>query len=314
MFPFMHPLSRCFLIGFTFAVANASGAAIQMTEVSTNQSVTTRAEMLIDGERFKISYTEAPPGMPPDCYMVGTGPNQMFMVVPSRSAYARFDAGEFATMSQPKAGPDGEEQGPGGMTRTVENFLLKKELDEAGPAMFGLSTRHYRYTLSYKEVMKMTGMPMAMTSTVNETHEFWATMDLADAASLIALQGNGPPPAAGETPDKDAEAHRTMDAHGLKLKSIVTHKSKMGGLGGMGRMMGGGGKGDTYTSKREVVAFARVNPPAGAFALPEGLQETDMMGLFAGSRSKMPTLDEPPGTAGQKPKPRSGMPDLNSTP
>ena len=311
----MRQMPLSLLVATALGLATTSAhAALQITQAITSNAHEndSKMQLLIDGDNFRTTFLDSPMGFPAGSYMLGKGKDGMFFVAPARKSYARFDPEEFQGMAAKsnasmQGGPDGE-QGHG-MKRTLEDFLIKKELDEAGPAMFGLATRHYRYAMSYKEVMRMSGMPMAMTSKVSEVHEFWSTTELAEGIPIAAALAGTTMPSGNEAGDKKSEAQRTMAQHGMMLKSVTTEKIARGGMGGMPMM--GGSRGGTTTRTMEVIALDRLEPPADAFILPAEYQETDMMNLFGGGGSRMPDLDE---TKGEKTKPRSSMPDLNNTP
>lgn len=313
----MRQIHFTLLAAALLGLATSAPAALKISQANTTSSHEhdSTTEVLIDGEKFRALFSAGTMGFPEGSYVLGTGKDDMFFVAPARQAYARFDPTEFQGMAAKsnasmQGGPDGQEGH--GMKRTVEDYQIKKELDEAGPTMFGLATRHYRYVTSHKEVMKMTGMPMAMTTKISEVHEFWSTTELAEAAGITTALAGTSKPKENEVVDPVVEGRRTMAQHGMMLKSITTEKSTRGGMGGMPMM--GGGRTETVTRTVEVTALEHIEPPADAFILPADFQETDMLNLFGGRGARMPDLDKAKGEKGEKAKPRSKMPDLNSTP
>lgn len=315
----LHILIRA---GAVLAAMPAARAALQFTEVSSSNAGPgeTKIQTLIDGGRFKATFVETASPVPPaGSYVLGAGDGKIYIVSPATQAYALFDPAQFAGMAakstdQMKQAKAQEEKM--GMTRTIENYKLEKVLDEAGPQMFGYPTRHYRYTLSYQDVMHIKGMPTAMTTTIHEDREFWSTTAITEVAKgmeQVKALGGQSMDTGDEAANKSLEAEKVIAAHGMMLKSIVTHKASQGGmmgmmgaLGGMGRSRGGGS-----TSKREVVALDHVKVSSDDFQLPKDYQETDMMSLFTAAAGGMPNLNATPGGPGGQPPPK--MPDLNSS-
>ena len=155
--------------------------------------------------------------------------------------------------------------------------------------------------------------PKPLTSTVEETHEFWAAKDMGDIPSMLKRLGLHETAAAMEDKsDKVAQARAMMTHQGFILKSIVTRKDTESGLPGMmGALarLSRHGSGSSSTTTDEVVALSQVKPARGAFKIPAGFQETDMMSLFTAAAGRMPDLNGP----ARGPSKRStAMPDLNS--
>jgi hypothetical protein len=313
----MHSLRSIVLISAALAAVPAFPAGLQFTEVSNSGSHggTTKIQVVADGAHFKATFIENSQGIPPvGTYVVGTGDGEMFIVSPATKAYARFDREQFAGMGQQAAGQAKqahEKAERAGVKHTIENYKLEKLVDEAGPTTFGVPTRHYRYRVSYQDVMRMSGAPMAMTNNIEEVHEFWSTTALGEAAKVPDFRGGAGGESTGlESADKALEAERVMAKHGMMLKSIVGNKASMGGMGMMNPLaMLGRGRGSNKATTREIVALDRVDPPRGTFELPKDYQETDMMSLFTAAGGQMPDLNAIPGS---RPKPAPAMPDLNS--
>ncbi len=318
----MHKLRRLVLVGLAVAALPAVRAALQFTEVSSFGfgSDDTKIQVLIEGDHVKATILENRSEFPPaGSYMLGTAGGQMYLVLPANQAYTQFDRSQLAGMGQ--QGTDSMKQARAkqqeiGMTSTVENYRFEKVLDEAGPRMFGYPTRHYRYVLSYKEVMHMKGAPRPMTTTYTEQYEFWATKaigELSKAYEKLKSMHARPTDTGDEAANKVAEAERVMADQGFALKSIHTHKVSQGGmmgfmssLGRLGRSHDGGGS----VSKDEIVALAQVDAPRDAFELPKDFQEVDMMSLFTAAGGQMPNLNSMPGGKQRQAPPQ--MPDLNS--
>ena len=316
----MHSLPRILLFAAVITAARADPAALEFTQVSSSapHGGQSKIQMLIQGPRFNAMFIENSAPVPPaGCYIVGSAGGKIFIVSPATHAYAPFDRERMEGMSQ-KAGAAmdhaRQQEQSHGVTRSVENFKLEKLLDEPGPTMFGYPTRHYRYTISYQDVMVYAQHPKPIKTTIEESDEFWSTNALGNVDDMAqAFSGQPSGPSAGEGADKVREARMAMAKHGLMLKSIEIHKSSMSGMPGMGMMMaigrlGRGGRGGGSTTTREVVALSQVQPPRTAFQVPPDYQETDMMTLFTAAAGGMPDLNAMSGGHANQPP---AMPDLN---
>ena len=311
----MYSLRSLVLISAAFAAGPAFPAGLQFTEVTTPASGggATKMQIVVDGAHFKATFIENSQGIPPvGTYVVGTGDGEIFMVSPAAKAYARFDREQFAGMGQQTAGQIKQAHAQGeriGIKHTIENYKFEKLVDEAGPTTFGVPTRHYRYRVSYQDVMRQSGAPMAMTNNIEEVREFWATTAFGEVAKVPAMGGTAGASTGVESADKAMEAQREMAKHGMMLKSIVSNKASMGGMGMMNPLaMLGKGHGSGKATTREIVALDHVTPPRDTFELPKDFQETDMMSLFTAAGGQMPDLNALPGAG---PKKSNAMPDLN---
>ena len=288
-------------------------AGMQYTQVnrSGGEGGNTTNEIMLDGARFKSVYTESDsPMMRAGFYVLATGPNAIYMVNPATRKYARFNTKDMQKMQQ-----DAEQMGGGadqmGMKAEVKDFKATKDIDEAGPSIVGLPTRHYRYTISYQEIRQPPGAPMAMITNIAEVNEFWASKELGD---LATPEGWTEPIASaedssGEPNPQLQEVERQMAEHGFVLKRVVTSKADLGGMmGAMTSMMSMGGGGGSDKNSMEVTALNRnATFAAGTFDLPTGFTEVDLFNLMSGGA--MPDLKSVPGK-----DPGQEMPDLSKEP
>jgi hypothetical protein len=302
----MRLLTGCLAIS-GFCLASHAIAGVQYTQVSSSgaEGSNTTSEMMLEGGKFKsVFVTSDIPMMSSGLYVLATGPNQIFMVNPATRVYARMNTKDMQTMGQ-----DAQQMaGPGGdaMKAEYEDFKAVKELDEAGPTIVGLPTRHYQYSISYKEIRQPPGAPMKMTMNIEEVNEFWASREF-EMTTPDGWQDptTGAGASSGQSNIQLQEAERQMAEHGFVLRRVVTRKSSMGG---MMAVMAMGSGGDAHKSSMEVTALNRnANFPPGTFDLPKGFTEVDMMNLMGGGA--IPDLNSVPGKAqGQ------AMPDLDKEP
>ena len=302
----MRLLTGCLLIS-GFCLASHAIAGVQYTQVSSSgaEGSNTTSEMMLEGGKFKsVFVTSDNPMMSSGLYVLATGTNQIYMVNPATHVYSRMNVKDMQKMGQ-----DAQQMaGPGGdaMKAEYQDFKAVKELDEAGPIIVGLPTRHYQYSISYKEIRQPPGSPMKMTMNIEEVNEFWASKEF----EVTTLDGWQDPTTGGGAPSGQSnvqlqEVERQMAEHGFVLKREVTHKTSMGG---MMSVMAMGRGGDAQKSSMEVTSLNRnASFPPGTFDLPKGFTEVDMMNLMGGG--VIPDLNSVPGK-----KQGQEMPDLNKEP
>jgi hypothetical protein len=293
-------LSLCF--------ASLASAGVQYTQVASSgaEGSNTTSEMMLDGGKFKsVFVTSDNPMMSSGLYVLASGPNDIYMVNPATRNYSRMSTKDMQKMGQDAqqmaGGPDGDQ-----MKAEYQDFKATKELDEAGPTIVGLPTRHYRYSISYKEIRQPPGAPMKMTMNIEEVNEFWASNEFEMATPdgwEDPTMGGGAP--SGQSNIQLQEAERQMAEHGFVLKRVVTRKASMGG---MMAVMAMGRGGDAQKSSMEVTSLNRnATFPAATFDLPKGFTEVDMMNLMGGG--PIPDLNSVPGK-----EQGLEMPDLSKEP
>ncbi len=302
----MRLLIGCVAI-LSLCVASRASAGVQYTQVNSSgaEGGSTISEMMLEGGKFKSVFVASDnPMMGSGFYVLATGPNDIYMVNPATRSYSRMDPVGMQNMgqdAQQMAGPFGDL-----MTAEYEDFKAIKVLDEAGPTIVGLPTRHYRYSISYKEVRRPPGAPMTMTTDIEEVNEFWASKEF----EMATPEGWQDPTSGGGMPSGQPnlqlqEAERQMAEHGFVLKRVVTHKASMGGM--MAVMAMGMGR-SAQKSSMEITSLNRnATFPAATFDLPKGFTEVDMMNLMGGGA--IPDLTSVPGKE-QGPE----MPDLSKEP
>lgn len=304
---------------------SAQGATIvkerRVTETKGEGSQMQVIESTFDGTNARIAYIEgADPMMGEGGYMLLRG-NSMYIVNPSARTYMRMDQAELKAMTDQakqvqKKNEEAMEAGGGGGEKTLKEFQFEPLVDEAGPTMLGLPTRHYKYRLNYKTSESIPGQyaGMTMDETVDRIEEFWSTTEQV----IKGTTGRGPMAGmAGEEADEELppevlEAEKTMSSKGFRLKSTTESKESSGMGGTMSKMAriaslgmtGGSDKTETRTTT-EVLEVRQASVPKETFEVPAGYTETSMMGPGRG----MPNLNEVPGEQGE-----SGIPDLNKVP
>jgi len=303
------------------SLALAAQAGVTMKVRSTTEAGNNAhhevTEVISDGDKARVNFIESDnPMMGPGSYVLRTA-ETTYLVNPERKSYMRIDKAEIDAMgqqaSQSMANTHQQMQKQGmDAQSTLSGFDFKTLVDEAGPAMAGMPTRHYKFHLSYQTTRKL-GPGVSQNMGVERTEEFWAATGLPGGGVSEAIAA-----ASAGMADSFAEvqsAEKTMAEKGLRLKSISTSKTT-GGLGGAyGTMMNigtfgaashAGGRETKRTS--EVLELHQGAVAASMFDLPKGYTETSMMG----PGGNMPDLNQMPGAppSGQP----NGMPDLNHLP
>lgn len=302
----MRTLTGCAAI-LALCLASRAFAGVQYTQVNSggDGGGNSTSEMMIDGSKFKSVFVSSDiPMMSSGLYVLSTGPNEIYMVNPATHNFSRMNIKDMQKMGQ-----DAQQMaGPGGdaMKAEYEDFKAVKEVDEAGPTIVGLPTRHYRYSISYKEIRQPPGSPMKMTMNIEEDNEFWASKEF----KLATPEGWQDPAMgggamSGQSNSQLQEAERQMAEHGFVLRRVVTRKSSMGGMmAAMARGMGG----NAQKNSMEITVLDRNAAfPAGTFDLPKGFTEVDMMNLMGGGA--IPDLNSVPGKL-----PGAQVPDLDKEP
>ena len=325
----MHCLRTLLILAAAAAAARGAPTAIEFTQVTTNSANArpTKMDILLQGDRFTARSTDDESRFPPPgSYMLGSG-GHIYIVVPSQRAYAKFDPDEIKQMAQqatagrpgshrvgmPGGHATGNDQGDSDYSHAIENFKFTKELDEAGPRMFGYATRHYRYHLSYDDVTHVKANEKPIVGKYDEVTEFWSTDAFGTMSEMLKRVGFRVPESKSGDYDQVEQARHSMLQHGLMLKCVTktkdTQNLPMGGMMNAFMKLSRAGRGSTRTVTEEITALSEVHPPSDAFALPRDFQETDMMSLFTAAGGGMPDLS---GAGGDRTGRQPAMPDLDS--
>jgi hypothetical protein len=294
-------------------------------------------ENTIDGAKAKIVFLETQnPMFAGGGYMLVTGPATAYMVSPARQAYLRIDKSEMQAIGGAASQAQQAATASSGMGDEIKDFEMKQLVDEPGPTMLGMPTRHYKFELKYTQVKSSAMNPTKMVNKADRTYEIWATDTVeVPKESQVGLVLGGSPSAAPQV----AEAEQRIASVGFPLKKIADIKESSNMAGGMGTIgmiasMGRmGGTNDTVTTEL-VTDLRQTAVPADTFDLPKGYAEMTMMGpssampnlnqMPAGMPAGMqllPGVQMPPGMPPGMGMPQGpgtqapqGMPDLNQIP
>ena len=240
------------------ASPSASGGLV-FREVETDDSGAASGSTRIvrrvfaDGENCKVLVEESSdPQMPRGSYVLATGGSDAFVIDPARRTMTPVVPAEM----QPVAEPSGD-HAPGTVTATVE-----PQLDEPGPPILGLPTRHYLYRLRIQE-QAAAGSAVSTVARSEERHEFWATSLPEGEQPPVAWQALRVVDDAGRSsaPREARQAIEQMYQHGLVLRQIVEWH--------------GPGASDSEKVVREVTELSRDSIPSDTFQKPAGLTQTE---------------------------------------
>lgn len=254
------------ILTLLFALAAAPGFADirykSVTKIQPEQgkSQDTQVEGWVSGDSSRVEIKDsANPMLKPGAWLITKdGGQTIFLVDPEEKTYAEWDV-------RAMLGAAGSVMNGMGPVLKIEftEPKVEKVLDEAGPALLGLPTRHYRYRISYTMKMKVLGMGNE-TSVVSE-EDIWATDQLRDPALSIWLRADSPR-TGNEQLDKLIDSSRGRIA-GFPLKTVIvsttTNKKN---------------KQTTTRTTMEVTELdTKVNVPGSSFEIPAGYEKTEMV-------------------------------------
>ena len=210
-------------------LASQVHAGYQITMQSTTEAAkpsrSTKAEsgdntirMTTAGNKARIDFEAGQmPGMGDGGYLVTKDAGKSFyMVSPKEKTYMKWDMEAMMGM----AGAMGNM-----MKMQISDPKVEKLVDEAGQAILGYPTRHYKFRTSYHMSMSVMGFKNEMT--INKEDETWTTTKL-DTAVLGAWFSRAPKTQNAEM-DKLIEAEKgKMTGVPLKMLSIQTSTDNQG--------------------------------------------------------------------------------------
>ena len=184
------------------------------------------------------------------------GGKTLYLVNPEDKTYAQWDLNAMLGM----VGGIMNGMGPI-LTFEFSDPKVEKLLDESGPEIVGLPTRHTRFRTSY--TMKMRVLGMGRTSDTVSEQDIWSTTKLADMGFGVWLRAD-PPKTGNESFDRMIASEREKTT-GFPLKTVSTTTSTQ--------------KGRQSVSKQvmEVTELENRAVPEASFEIPAGFKETQML-------------------------------------
>jgi hypothetical protein len=206
---------------------------------------------VVDGPKARIDYLKsaADTGVKSGSYLLTKdGGKTIYMVDAENKSYLKMDIDKLASQV-------GDFMNAAGAFVRIKfsDPKFKTILNERGPKMFGLPTRHVKTETSYTVTAFVFGRRNV--TTVSRQEEMWVTMKLKDSGMQIWTQqrriktGN-------KGLDKMIESEtKRIKGIPLKLKSVTTTKQS-------------NGKSETSTVMTEITSLKQVSVDAGKFEIP----------------------------------------------
>lgn len=261
-------LSGSLLGGFLLAAAGSALAGIVFDEAETIErgaAGETRQlrQVLVQGDACKIVITQSSDPLEPVGSYFLTTPAGSFFIDPVRATVAPVVPADMHPVGRPA--------GAGPAETAVRAVSLVRELDETGPQMLGLPTRHYIYVLHYQQ-------PAAG----HERHEFWATDALPADPGLAVWRERRVNEDAGTGAERALvqDVIGELHGHGLFLRHIVERRTMR---------PAGVAAGPDERIVREITRIDVQDVPPETFRRPAGLSDTEFL---------VPAPDEAEGPAG----------------
>ncbi|MBT7068963.1 MAG: hypothetical protein HN919_21885 [Verrucomicrobia bacterium] len=255
------------------ATTRAKDARGREKEVSKMRAV-------VDGMDARIDMAAHGGAVPKGGYLVTRdGAKTVTMVDPKKKTYTKWDIDKLAGMAGSIM------QGSGGLLNmSVTDHKSEMLLDEKGPKLLGVPTRHYKFRTSY--TMSMSVMGFAQKSKIATEQEIWAGQGLADDATALWSRITS-----FRTGIEDIDkllAAETGKVKGFPLKTIV-----------VSRTTDSRGREKTSETVTEVTEMKPFKPAKKVFEIPAGFTEEEMMipGLSTGGRGEDPPAKSDPAAA-----------------
>lgn len=234
--------------------------SVTRTEAPQGSAGDMQVEGWVSGNNARVEVeTSNNPILKKGAYLITKdGAQTIFLVDPQEKTYAEWDVAAMLGA----AGAIMSGMGPL-LKMEFSEPKVEKLLEEAGPALVGLPTKHYRYRTSYTMKIKMLGMGNE-TAVVSE-EDIWVTDRLQDAGLSVWLRSE-PPRTGNEQLDKLIASGRDKIA-GFPLKTVVVststnQKNK---------------KQSTTRTTMEVTELdAQANVPGNSFEIPAGYEKTEL--------------------------------------
>jgi Domain of unknown function (DUF4412) len=224
------------------------------------EGMTMKVEGWVSGDSARVELKESnnPVMKQGDFLITKDGGESILLVDPKEKTYAEFDL-------RGMLGAAGSMLNGMGPLFKMEfsDPKVEKLLEEAGPALVGLPTRHYRFRTSYTMKIKVIGM--GNESAVVSEEDIWVTDKLLDAGLSVWLRAE-PLRTGNEQLDKLIDADRGKIT-GFPLKTVVvsTSTNKKNN------------KATTSRTTMEVTELdTKANVPATSFAVPAGYEKTEI--------------------------------------
>lgn len=263
------------LLATVWACHAFSGQQITVKNTSANPQSksgqeTTVVKMVSDSGKARIDFTEGQaPGADKGSYLLTQDSGKSFiMVLPKDKTYMKWDMDSMMNM----AGAMGNM-----MQMKITDPKINTILDEAGPAVLGYPTRHYKIQTSYRISMSIMGFKNE--SNLSKEEEIWATTQL--DLSVFDSWVRKTPKTKNESLDQLIAAEKNK-IKGFPLKMLSTETTT-----------DGQGKATVTRSSMEVTEIKSISAGAISFDIPADYQEMSLP-MRAGIEEEQPKSESAP--------------------
>lgn len=262
--PGLRALTAALLLLVPAGHALASAALVfresEIIEAATGQFRQLR-EVFAAGEDCKVVVREGGDSLAPAGSYIVANASDAFQVDPGRGMVTPLDT----TGMEPVSEVPGD-----AAVLTIADVSLLPDVDEPGPVVLGLPTRHYVYRLRYLEHTPPAAAAPEGSRQWEERHEFWATPwpgGAQLAATWLRLRISEDAGIGWAAPEMRAAVER-MQAHGLMLRQIIQRERQPG-------------PGNTSLERervdRTVVELAERDLAPAEFRMPEGYGHAEFL-------------------------------------
>jgi len=251
---------RKFVLIAVVAFASTSWAGITYTAVtrtilgSKNHAGDMRVRAWVDGKHARMEFIESElPELETGTYLVSTdGGETSYLIDPRSKTYERWEINNMvANMADLMRSMRSE------MKVRFEEPKIEKLVEEAGPAMNGMPTKHFRYRTSYKAYLEL--YETQTISTVME-EDIWTTTAIAEPGLMELLNKR----ASSGDEQLDRIVQKEMDkVPGFPLKRVTSTRTETNKETSESR------------TEMEIVELKNVPIAASMFQVPKGYAELD---------------------------------------
>jgi hypothetical protein len=221
---------------------------------SKNQAGNMKVQAWVDGQRARMDFIEsALPQLQSGTYLVSSdGGDTAFYIDPRSKTFERWEiTNMIANMADVMRALRSQ------MKVRFEEPKVEKLLEEAGPRMHGMRTRHYRYRTSYTTHIEMAGSETISTEMVED---IWTTTAIVEPGLMELLNKR---PSSGDE-QLDRIIQKEMDkVPGFPLKRVTSTRTDT--------------KNQTNESRTEmeITDLKKADVAASWFEVPKGYKELD---------------------------------------
>jgi hypothetical protein len=264
----MRKQSRTAVLTLLLALAAAPGfagihykSATKVQDAAGRNPADMQVEGWVSGDNAKVEIQESGnPMLKEGTWLLSkNGAKTIYLVDPKEKTYAEWDPAAMLGAAGAVL------NGVGPLVKfEFSDPKVEKLVDEAGPAIVGQPTRHYKYRTSYTMKIRVFGMGNE-TAVVTE-EDIWATSQLQDPALGVWLRADALKTGNEQLDKMIASGREKFTGFPLKTVTVSTSTNK---------------KNNKQTTSRTTMEVTQLDTkatvPASAFEIPAGYEKTEMM-------------------------------------